>query len=325
MSLFGGNTSRPTLGLNLGTSQPAPGSTAFNASQTTQQQQQSVGANTSTIGSQAQIDIAHLRSTTKFDHLTPDLQREIEAVDTLILNQIKLASEVADLLPTVIAAGETLPSGVDFVTQKLDELEAGLGNDAEAIVAVRDGDVKKNELEAKCVFRAIDRLKMPRQYQQVVHTPNDNLNGSSVYGGTGLSGWWNNPQTLRGSVRGVHAQGDKIQLPGEEAEDVQGPKSLVELFNNRANEMQDAIKGNRQLLGQIEDFVQGLEGKVVGKERELNDRLTYGDRNGAAFSERDHQLQLLRYVFGEVQRSLYDVADKVGATRDEVAQLTIGR
>ena len=295
----------------------------FNSNPNPPQQQ---AANTSVVGgSQTQIDITHLRSTTKYDQLTPDLQKELEAVDTLIVNQIKLASEVADLLPTVITAGESLPSGVEFVGQKLDELEAGLGNDAEAVVAARDGDVKKNELEAKCVFRAVDRLKMPRQYQQVASAQNGTLNGGGIYGGSGLSGWWNNPQTLKGSVRGGHAQGDKVQLPGEDAEDVDGPKSLVELFNTRADDMQDMIQSNRQLLGEIEQFVQGLEGKVVGKERELNDRLNYGDRNGAAFSERDHQLQLLQYVFGEVHRSLYDVADKVGAARDDVAQLTIGR
>jgi len=203
-------------------------------------------------------------------------------------------------------------------------VEIGLGNDAEAIVAARDGEVKKNELEAKCVFRATDRLKMPRQYQQIAHTQNENLNGSSFYGGAGLSGWWNNPTTMRGSVRG-HGQGDQIQLPGEEAEEVSGSKTLIELFDTRAAGMKDMIQGNRQMLGEIESFVQGLEGKVVGKERELNDRLNYGDRNGNAASEREHQIQLLRYVFGEVQRSLYDVADKVGGARDDVAQLTIGR
>lgn len=275
--------------------------------------------------SQPQIDLAHLRSTTKFDQLTADLQKEIESVDTMIFNQIRLASEVSDLLPTVIAAGETLPNGVEFVSQKLDEVEAGLGNDAEAILAARDGDVKKGELEAKCVFRAIDRLKMPRQYQ-TGHAQNESLAGGSVYGGgAGLSGWWNNPQTLKGSVRGGSAQGHTIQLPGEDTEDIQGPKSLIELFNTRTDEMQDTIRGNRQLLGEIEDFVQGLEGKVISRERELNERLAYGDRDGGAMSERDHQIQLLRYVFGEVQRSLYDVADKVGAARDDVAQLTLGR
>jgi hypothetical protein len=222
---------------------------------------------------------------------------------------------------------------VEFVSQKLDEVETGLGNDAETIVATRDGEMKKGELEAKCVFRAVDRLKMPRQYQPS-HAQNESLvGGSGVYGGggSGLSGWWNNPQTLKGSVRsgggggGGTAQGHTMQLPGEEAEDVQGPKSLIELFNTRTDGMQDLIQSNRQLLGEIEDYVHGLEGKLMGKERELNERLSYGDRNGNAVGERDHQIQLLRYVFGEVQRSLYDVADKVGGARDDVAQLTIGR
>ncbi|KIV86641.1 hypothetical protein PV11_02241 [Exophiala sideris] len=321
---FGTSTSKPTLNLGMSTTAPANQGSSLFAQSTAPS-----GANASTnaapgTSSQPQIDLAHLRSTTKYDQLTPDLQREIENVDTMIFTQIKLASEVSDLLPTVTAAGETLPNGVEFVTQKLDEVEAGLGNDAEAILAARDGDVKKGELEAKCVFRAIDRLKMPRQYQ-TGHTQNETLSSGSMYGGAGLSGWWNNPQTLKGSVRGGSAQGHTIQLPGEDAEDIQGPKSLIDLFNTRADGMQDTIRDHRQLLGEIEDFVQGLEGKVIGRERELNERLAYGDRDGSAMSERDHQIQLLRYVFGEVQRSLYDVADKVGAARDDVAQLTLGR
>ncbi|RVX66310.1 hypothetical protein B0A52_09741 [Exophiala mesophila] len=331
---FGTSTAKPTLSLsglggnNTNTTQnnPNTNNTTSLFSQTTTQP-----SNNSTLGastaapSQAQIDITHLRSTTKFDQLTPDLQKEIEAVDTLILNQIKLASEVSDLLPTVIGAGQTLPVGVDFVGQKLEEVEAGLGNDAEAIIAARDGAMKKAELEAKCVFRVVDRLKMPRQYQ-VSHTQNESLNGTNIYGASGLSGWWNNPQTLRGSVRATHTKGDTIQLPGDDAEEAtQGPKSLIELFNTRSEEMRQSIKENRDLLSEVEYYVQGLEGKVIAKERELNERLNYGDRNGAAFNEKDLKIQQLRYVFGEVQRSLYDVADKVGATREAVAELPLSR
>ncbi|EHY54087.1 hypothetical protein ABEF92_008166 [Exophiala dermatitidis] len=325
---FGTSTNKPTLNLGLSTTTPAPtntGSSLFGGQNTNQPATSTTTNPVAGASSQAAIDINHLRSTTKFDQLTPDLQKEIENVDTMIFNQIRLASEVADLIPTVIAAGETLPHSVDFVSQKLEEVETGLGNDAEAIVAVKDGELKKGELEAKCVFRAVDRLKMPRQYQVISHTQPENLAGSGIYGGAGLSGWWNNPQTLKGSVRGTTAQGHTIQLPGEDTEDIQGPKSLIELFNTRADEMAENIQSARQLLGDIEEFVQGLEGKVIVKERELHERLSYGDRKENGMSEKDHQIQLLRYVFGEVQRSLYDVADKVGATRDEVAQLTFGR
>lgn len=277
-----------------------------------------------TASSQAQIDLQHLRPTTKFDQLIPDLQKEIEALDTAILNQMRQASEVADLLPAVISAGEAIPDAVDFVSQKLDEVELGLENDAEAIVAVRDTDVKKGEGEAKCVFRAVDRLKVPRQYQ-VGHGLDESLNGSGVYGGGGLSGWWNNPQTLRGSVRAAGAQGHTMQLPGEDVdESAQGPKTLIELFNGRVDEMDQLMKGNRELLREIEGFVEALEDKVISKERELNERVNYGERNGGvAMSEKEHQMQLLRFVFGEVQRNLYDVAGKIGSCRDDVTQLAL--
>ncbi|KAK5192453.1 hypothetical protein LTR99_010419 [Exophiala xenobiotica] len=328
---FGTSTSKPTLNLGgMNSNEPAnAGNSLFGqqpASQPTAASSSSNAAGASS--SQPQIDIAHLRSTTKFEQLTPELQREIEAVDTMIYNQCKLAQEVSDLLPIVIAAGEQIGNGVDFVTQKLEELETGLGNDAEAIVDARDGDLKRTELEAKTVFRAVDRLKMPRQYQ-ASHTANESFGGQAannangVYGGAGLSGWWNNPQTLRGSVRGgTGAQGNTIQLPGEDAEEVQGPASLIELFKMRANGMEKEMNEKRRLLREIEAYVQGLEGKVVSKEREVNQRLAYGDRDGTALSEKAHQMQQLRYVFGEVQRNLYEVADKVGAARDQLAEVT---
>lgn len=269
--------------------------------------------------SSAQIDIAHLRPTTKFDQLTPDLQRDIEALDGLILNQIRHHSELTELLPAVTSAGTNISPAIDYVSQKLDELETGLENDAEAVVTLRDGDVKEREAEGKCVFRAVDRLKVPRQYQ-VGHT--DSMQGS-VYGGAGLSGWWNNPQTLRGTMRASTA-GQTMQLPEDELDEGKGPKSLIELFSSRTDEMAGMMTENRQLLGEIEGFVGGLEDKVRGKERELNERLNYGESGGVE-NEREHQMQLLRYVFGEVQRSLYDVADKVAGCRDGVAEVGMGR
>ncbi|KIW18657.1 hypothetical protein PV08_02946 [Exophiala spinifera] len=321
---FGTSTSKPTVNLGMSTNPPAnPGTSLFG-----QPASQPAAATTSATpnaggSSQPQIDLAHMRSTTKFEHLTPDIQREIELMDSMIYNQISLAQQVSELIPLVMGAGETIPNGVDFVTQKLEELETGLGNDAEAIVEAKDGGIKKNELEAKAVFRAVDRLKMPRQYQ-ASHTSNEGFGQSSaggMYSGAGLSGWWNNPQTLRGSVRGANAAGHTMQLPGDDTEEVQGPKSLIDIFNARCNGMEQRIEEQTQLLEQIEQYTRGLQGKVTSKEREVNERLAYGDRDGGAMSEKVHNMQMLRYVFGEVQRSMYDVAEKVAAARDELARL----
>ena len=282
-----------------------------------------LGANTQTqppaSSSQIQIaiDINHIRPTTKFDQLTKELQTEIEKLDDAIQNQIKGAHDVPDVLAKSNEVGQTIPGAIDLVTGKLEEVEAGLENDAEAIVGMRDGDVKKAEGEAKCVFRAVDRLKVPRQYQ-VGHKQNESINGG-VYGGAGLSGWWNNPQTMKGSTR--VAGGQTMQLPGEEVDDT-GPKSLVELFNGRCTDVEAAMKTNRELLGEIEQFVGGLEDKVRGKERHLNERINSGGQDGNSFSEKQQQEQLLRYVFGEVERGIYETAGRVAGMRDDVVELT---
>jgi hypothetical protein len=213
--------------------------------------------------------------------------------------------------------GQNLPAGLDLVSAQLEHLTNGLENDAEAVVAVRDGTLKKGEGEAKCVFRAVDRLKVPRQYQ-VGHKQNESINGG-VYGGSGLSGWWNNPQTLKSTTK-ADTKGETMQLPGEDVDD-SGPKNLVEMFNSRAGEMAELMGSNRTLLAEIEDFVGGLEDKIRSKERQLNERMNLGVENGQNVGEKEHQLQLLKYVFGEVDRGMYEVAGKVGAARDDVLEL----
>lgn len=254
--------------------------------------------------------------------MTKDLQTEIENLDNAIGNEIQKAGEVALALQKVSATGAVIPGAIELVSSKLEEVETGLENDADAIVEMRDGAAKKGEGEAKCVFRSIDRLKVPRQYQ-VGHKQNESI-GGGVYGATGLSGWWNNPQILKASTRGNTGQAQTMQLPGEEVDDI-GPKSLVELFSVRADHMSEMMKSNRELLGEIEDFVAGLEDKVRGKERQLSERLNYGGPEGSSLGEKEHQLQLLKYVFGEVDRSMYEVAGKVGACRDDIVGLGIRR
>lgn len=243
------------------------------------------------------------------------------------MNQISQCAEVANLLPAVTQAGEQTAPAIDFVTSKLDELESGLENDAEAVVNIRDGDLKKDEGEAKCVFRAVDRLRVPRQYQ-VGHTIDIGANGP-VFGGVGngLSGWWNSPSTLRGNtVRAAGAGGQSVQLVDEDLDDdTHGPKNLVELFSDRTREMSELSRRHAELLGEIENFVDGLEGKVDVKEREITDRLEFGSNGNTLQDERDHQMQLLRFVFGEVQRNLYDVAEKIGSTRDGILDLGLGQ
>lgn len=285
-------------------------------------QQPSLGQPAST----PQIDIAHVRSTTKFDHLQKLIQDEITNLDNAILNSQKTCEDLGNLLVSVRAEGSQQAPGIDYVTIKLEELEQGLENDAEAIVAFREGENKKDEGEVKCVFRAVDRLKVPRQYQ-VAEQPSGNTSmlGTSTMNSTGLSGWWNQPQNLRGMRSTSGVGGQSVQLVSEDVDDgsSSGPKNLVDLFDSRAEGFKKVNDDQKRLLSEIEDFVEGLEEKVIMKEREVNERLNYGNSNAAERreEEKDRRMNQLRFVFGEVQRGLFDAADKVSTTRDGIVEL----
>ncbi len=327
-SLFGAMPSQSSQGLFSSSQAPQPGTLLGRSNQggTSQPattlnlgQQPALGASSSGT----RIDLEHLRPTTKFDQLTEDLQSEILNLDTAILNEINRCHEVSNLLPTIATTGSNIPNDVAYVTQKLEEVETGLENDAGEIQDLKENVVKKDANEAKVCFREVDRLKMPAQYQASVTSPAASVSG--VYGGHGLSGWWNHSQTLQRSTRGGTGTGGSrtLQLPGDEDEDaVAGaPTNIVDFFDRKTDEMRRALVENKSLLTEIEEFVMSVEGKVVAKQREVLGR----DGRTTGLQGEDDPVSLLRYVFGEFERSLYEVADKVGGARDGVQDLVLGR
>lgn len=294
-------TAKPAATLNLG-------------------QQSGLAASTS----MTRIDLDHLRPTTKFDHLTEELQREIINLDTAVLNEINRCHEVSNLLPAIAATGSNIPNDVVYVTQKIEEVEVGLENDAADIQYLKEQTVQKDAGEARLCFREVDRLKMPTQYQTSVTGPTASVS-SGVYGGHGLSGWWNHPQTLQRSVRGGPGAGSRsLQLPGDEDENNElagGPSNLIEFFDRRTEEMKKALAENKSLLVEIEEFVMGVEGKIAAKQLEVMG----GNGRPNGIQGEEDQIGLLQYVFGEFERSLYEVADKVGGARDGVQELVMGQ
>lgn len=304
-SIFGAapsnTTSTPGLSLGISSVQPAQIQSASNTA----------------------IDLVHVRSTTKFDLLQQALQDEISKVDQAILNQQNHCREVGDLLPKIQESVIHLAPAIEYVSHKMDELESGLENDAVAIVNVRDGEVRRDEGEVKCVFRNVDRLKVPRQYQITGSDPNgQSVLGASGSSNIGLSGWWNQPQTARGARSTVN---QSMQLVTDDKDEVReaGPKTLVEMFDSRTEDFRTVGQRHKQLLGEIERFLDGLEDKVITKERELNDRLSYGnvDAELRQQEERDKMMNQLKFVFGEVQKGLYDSADRIGGVHDGVQEL----
>ena len=111
-----------------------------------------------------------------------------------------------------------------------------------------------------------------------------------------------------------------MQLVNEDVDDGSstGPKTMIDLFDARAEQFKRVNEDQKRLLAEIENFVEGLEEKIIVKEREVNERLNYGNANAAErrAEEKERQMNQLRFVFGEVQRGLYEMADKVGTTKD---------
>ena len=306
-----GNTSS---GL-FGNQQPQPsglfGTTGGGLYSNLQQSQQQSNAN-----SRAQIDLDHLRPTTKFDHLTPNLQSQIEILDTHILSEIHKCDELAAALPSIIDSGKSVPEDYKYVHEKFDELALALENDAADIVDLRDNIVRKDLAEGRLCFKSVDRLKMPSHYQQQSHHHHHAAGGpQAVYGGSGLSGWWNNPTI---STRTKHGnQKNVVSVDADANVEIAGG-TLVDLLNGRADEMGAMLRERKDLLAEIEGFVGNVEGKILMREKDLVDGTMIG---GQGKGERDRQIKMLRYVFGEVERSLYEVADRVGESRDGVMDL----
>lgn len=249
-------------------------------------------------------------------------------LDNVILNQEQMCDQrLTTEINAVKELGSQLTPGIEYLSAKLEELEEGLENDATTIVNLRDNELKHDMGELECVFSNVDRLKIPRQYQLLGATGEVNLGasvlGNSMNNSTGLSGWWNQPQALKGA-RSVGGQ-QNLQLVNDETEsqNTARPKTMVDLFDARVQSWKKVSQDQQQLLSEIEDFIDGLEDKVIMKEREVNDRLNYGNANAEQrkAEEKQRKVNQLGFVFGEVQRGLYEMAEKVGQTRDAIVEL----
>ena len=123
-----------------------------------------------------------------------------------------------------------------------------------------------------------------------------------------------------------------VQVPDENDDSspdprVEPPANLLDLFNRRADDMKVNLETNKLSVAQIEAHIDVLEEKIRIRERELLERMEYGavGAGGAGQeSERAQQIKMLKYVFGEAERSLYEVAGKIGEVRDRVIEIASG-
>ncbi|KAK2808712.1 hypothetical protein FQN50_004383 [Emmonsiellopsis sp. PD_5] len=321
-SLFGG------LGQPTGATTGAATGGLFGSTQTqqqTQQQQPSLslfGNRTATgqaeqrpAGSTVQgvkIDVSNLVPTTKFESCTDELKKEIETIDTFILNQIRMCNEVSDILPTIASQGVLIPNDVDHVQGKLDTLQEALENDARGIENARNL-VVRDAGEAKLAFRALDTLLLPLQYQ---HTNADRW----------LSPTQQNQSLPRHSIRSAVGGRHMLALPEDAEADSSltvngGPTNLVDYFSQRTDDMNLVVEGYRKNLKEIEDHLRGVEASLNQQINDLSSRSRDGGAPSHAAASRASELAA---TLGDVESAILGVAGRVGGVREEVQELVLG-
>ncbi|KAK4183418.1 hypothetical protein QBC35DRAFT_443422 [Podospora australis] len=240
-SMFGANKS--TLGggglLSLtccpisGLAGTTPGQNQPQQQQQQQQQPQVAGL---TMGQSAakqqvipgvRIDLSNIRSTTRFNDLQEDLQKELAAIDDKIQSCIRDYEAVEAFLPSHGEQLSAIPTDVSFVTRKSEGAHRALESDVEAISQLREL-INRDADNARLSFKAIDNLKLPMQYHQ--------------------SGLWSKSGVAAGASADANAESNS---------------DLISFFSKTADEMDEMMKKFERNLGEIEVHLHGVQGNMM--------------------------------------------------------------
>ncbi|KAE8376996.1 hypothetical protein BDV26DRAFT_264459 [Aspergillus bertholletiae] len=331
--LFGGAStaqtqSKPLFG-GVGTSTNTGPSLFGGANQTNTQQQQAQKPTLSLFGNQntatqqpaqptaaagtvvpgVKVDLSNLLPTTKYESCADEIQKELEVFDNYVLTQIKMCNEVANMIPSIAAQGETIPNDVEFVQGKLETMQHALENDAGDIDQLRNL-VARDAAEAQVGFRAIDTLKLPLQFQPA-----------------GGSGWWSvqdqklsDRQSLRSTRKNTLALPDNVE--GDSSTTVNGvPVNLVDYFSQRSDEMGTVLERYKQNLKEIEDHLHGVEATL---ERQIHEFVSSRNRDGATTGTPKSVLNDLAVVLGDVEAGILGVASRLGGVTEQVQEVVMG-
>ncbi|OIW32281.1 hypothetical protein CONLIGDRAFT_264656 [Coniochaeta ligniaria NRRL 30616] len=277
--LFGQSTAQPQTSA-FGQSALGPGLTMGQSTnnQQSQGQQQVVPG--------VRIDVSNIRSTTRFNDLQEDLQKQIADIDKAIQGFISQKNELDAFMPAHGDQLSSIPSDVAFVSRKAAGVEAALASDAVAVKQLREL-VKVDTDNARLSFKAIDNLKLPTPYHQ--------------------AGLW--------STRGQQATatGGSADVDGE------GSSDLVSFFSRTADEMGETMKKFERNLGEIETHLHGVQANVLEQLQRVAATPKDGGQGGS-----DEKIVELAAVLRDFEESILKVAGVVGGAREGVTQLQLG-
>jgi nucleoporin p58/p45 len=267
--------------------------------------------------SDAKIDISHIRPTTRFSDLTEALQRDIEAIDALVLRQISCHNQCKAVLPKVADDFATLPDDVTYCAKQLESATAALEADARAVDRVRT-TVKRDAAEARLSFAAVDSLKVLPQLP--FHYLGGGGGGGGGSGSSGSSGGGphvtNPPPPTATGVNGI----DNNNINDNAGVDEGAPRDLVSFFAQRADAMAQSLQAYERNLAEVEAHL----GIVEARTGEQLQQAAFSRAPDGSARSGEEQLRELAAVLRDFEHGIVGVAGKVANVRDAVQELTLG-
>lgn len=252
--------------------------------------------NAATVGA-AKIDLEGLKATTRFEDCVDQVKQEMEAIDKMIAEQEKYAKEIEAFLPKHGLDIDSIAPDVDFITEKAEDVEQSLANDAQGVDAQRR-NAEKDGKDTQRLERIVANMKLPQGYQ---------------YSGMSASHY--------GGMYGSQQQ--RPQQPQPSTEEGGYDTDLIgNYFVPMAAELQkmmDAYAGN---LGEIESHMRVIESSAITQAQNLAQRKA--GTGGAQQNGGDTVRELADTLRG-FEESILGVAGVVGECRDGVNELVLGR
>lgn len=173
------------------------------------------------------IDLSNIRSTTRYNDLNEELQKEISLIDEGIQKCIRDYEAVEAFLPSHGDQLSAIPTDVGFVTRKSEGAHRALESDVEAINQLRE-IIKRDADNARLSFKAIDNLKLPVQYHQ--------------------AGLWSKPGGAAAGSADASAESNS---------------DLITFFSKTSEEMDEMMRKFERNLGEIEVHLHGVQGNMM--------------------------------------------------------------
>ena len=209
------------------------------------------------------IGLDSIRGTTRFNDLSQELQRQIQAFDERIQRKIGYCNQIRETLPNSEAEIATIAPDVAYIETFLSTVEVGLDNDSANIAYLRDL-VKKDAADATLSFRAIENQRLPAQFH---YRNGTNLTASST------------------------------KPPATAALDEDDPTKPVDLmgyFNRRTDELDRTLDVYQRQIREIEGHLRTMEAGTLEKAQQLT-----GSRS-APRDQRRELVEALKAIEGAI-------------------------